>query len=638
MDHAGSALIFALALGTGVLAQVAARHLRVPSIVLLLGTGVALGPDGLGWIRPEALGSGLFDLVRLAVAVILFEGGLNLELGRLRRESAPIRRLVTTGAAITAVGGALASHWFMGWDWYLAALFGALVVVTGPTVIRPLLRFAPLRARLSTILEAEGVLIDPVGAILAAVTLEIVLGASLESFQQGVVDLLLRLGLGAGAGVGFGFALGLVLRGRRIVPEGLENIFTLGSVLVLYEGCEAVIGESGILAVTLAGVVVGNLVKRVGSELGDFEEQLTVALIGVLFVLLSADVRVAEVVALGAGGLATVAALVLVVRPLDVLASTLGSELEARERALLCWVAPRGVVAAAIASLFAGVLESAGFEGSREFRALVFLTIAVTVVVQGGTAPLVAHALGVSAPPRQGLVILGAEEFAFGLAEVLRAGGREVRFVDSSPGHCRAAEERGFSVVYGNALSLRTLARARLEQAEAVLGITANDEVNSLFAREARDDFDVPESYVAISSRGAVTARILEKQGSDVLFDGPKEVERWNVRFRHGAVRVATFRWAGKPEPPEVSDETGGDAEAREPRERLGARETASDTFVVLAVAVGDRWTPMHAGLVLRPDVLASVAIHEPDEATALETLRELGFVPHREEPAEAPV
>ncbi len=630
MDHAGASLVFARALGLGVLAQVAARHLRVPSIVLLFGAGVALGPDGLGWVRPQELGEGLFDLVRLAVAVILFEGGLNLELRRLRRESAPIRRLVTTGAVLTALGGAFAARWLMDWPWYLAALFGALVTVTGPTVIRPLLRFSPMRSRLSTILEAEGVLIDPIGAILAAVTLEIVLGASLESFQQGLLDLLLRLGLGVAAGLGFGALLGLLLRGRRVVPDGLENIFTLGSVLVLFELCEAVIGESGILAVTVAGVVVGNMVKRVGSELGEFEEQLTVALIGVLFILLAADVRVQEVLALGTSGLATVAVLVLLVRPADVLLSTWGSELDARERALLCWVAPRGVVAAAIASLFAGVLDATpGFEGGREFRALVFLTIAVTVVLQGGTTPLVARLLGVRAPPREGLVILGAEEFAFGLAEILRAGGREVRFVDSSPGHCRAAQERGFPVVYGNALEIRTLARARLERARAVLGITANDEVNSLFAREAREDFGVPESYVAFSSRASgVTSRILEKQSSHVLFDGPKEVERWNVRFRHGAARIVTFRWRGPPElEPEVAEKSG---------ESLGARDGAADTYVVLAVEEGERWTPMHADRELRPDTLAAVAIHGPDEAKALEALGRLGFVPVEEAPEAA--
>jgi NhaP-type Na+/H+ or K+/H+ antiporter len=624
MDHAGASLIFALALGLGVLAQVAARHLRVPSIVLLLGTGVAVGPDGLGWVQPQELGEGLFDLVRLAVAVILFEGGLNLELRRLRRESAPIRRLVTTGAAVTALGAALTARWLMEWPWSLAALFGALVTVTGPTVIRPLLRFAPLRPRLSTILEAEGVLIDPIGAILAAVTLEIVLGASLESFQQGLLDLLLRLGLGIVAGAAFGGLLGLLLRGRRFVPEGLENIFTLGSVLILFELCEAVMGESGILAVTVAGVVVGNIVTHVSSELGQFEEQLTVALIGVLFVLLAADVRLGEVAALGTHGLATVAVLVLLVRPVDVLLSSWGSELEARERALLCWVAPRGVVAAAIASLFAGVLEAQGFEGGREFRALVFLTIAVTVVVQGGTTPLVARLLGVRAPPREALVILGAEEFAFGLAEILRAAGREVRFVDSSPGHCRAAEERGFNVVYGNALEMRTLARARLEQARAALGITANDEVNSLFAREAREDFAVPETYVAVSSRSSgVTSRILEKQSSFVLFDGPKEVERWNVRFRHDAVSVVNLRWMGPPE-------TESEDEDKAPRP-LGTRDGAADSYVVLAVEDardGARWSPMHAGRELRVGVLAAVAIHVPDEEKAREALARLGFAP----------
>ncbi len=628
MEHGNAAFVFAMALGAGVAAQVVARHVRVPSIVLLLAAGVLLGPDGLGMVVPESLGDGLFQLVRLAVAVILFEGGLNLELSRLRRESAPLRRLLSTGAAVTALGAAAAARVFMDWPWSIALLFGTLVVVTGPTVIRPLLRVVPLRPRLATILEAEGVLIDPIGAILAAVTLEVIIGASLDSFAEGIGSLLTSLLFGGAAGIAFGLGLGWLLRQGRVIPEDLENIVTLGSVLVIYELCEAVRPESGILAVTLAGVATGNLARRVGRRLGEFEENLTVALIGILFVLLAADVRLAEVRALGIGGLATVGVLMFLVRPANVLASTVGSELDLRERAFLSWVAPRGVVAAAIASLFAAVMDSSGLDGGREFRALVFLTIAATVVFQGGTAPLVGRLLGVRAPGRENLVILGAEEFGFALAEALDDGRGQVLFVDSSPGHCRMAEERGFGVVYGNALQHRTLVRARMEQARAVLGLTANDEVNALFAREAHDDFDVPETYVALSSEaGTVGSRILEKQESRVLFDGPKEVERWNVRFRHGQAEVRRLRFTGVPEAP---------APAEAPPN--GLRRARVDSFAILAVERGARRLPMHPGLEPRSDDVAWVAIHGDERDAALETLASLGWqlLPDASEPTAA--
>jgi NhaP-type Na+/H+ or K+/H+ antiporter len=616
MEHTGASFVFALALGAGVMCQVLARHLHIPSIVLLLAAGVLLGPDGAGWVVPERLGDGLFQIVRLAVAVILFEGGLNLKLSRLRRESVPIRMLVTVGAVITGVGGALAARAFMDWDWSLAALFGALVTVTGPTVIKPLLRISRLRPRIATVLEAEGVLIDPIGAILAAVTLEVILQASVDPLLGGLLQ---RLAFGAVAGLGFGFALAALLRLPRVIPDGFANIATLGLVLLLFELCDLYWPETGILAVTVAGVVVGNASgNRVGDELGEFEELLTVALIALLFVLLAADVRLASVIGLGWRGIATVAALVLLVRPLNVLLSTWGSELDTKERIFLSWVAPRGVVAAAIASLFAAVLQAEGFEGGREFRALVFLTIGVTVVLQGGTAPLLARALGLRMPARDSYVILGAEELAFALADVLRAANRPVIFVDSNPNHCRAASERGFPAVYGNALAFVTLARARLERARAVLGITPNDEVNSLFAREATDDFGVDRTYVARSrDQSSVRERILEKQGSHALFDGPTDVLRWNVRFRHQLGEVARFRFVGLAE---------------------GKTEGGSDDgYILLTRRRADEVVPMHMGLALREGDEADVAIFVSERDEVIEKLRDAGWEPISEEliPAE---
>ena len=624
MDHAGPALVFALALAFGVLSQITARHLRMPSIVLLLFAGVALGPDGLHWIDPADLGAGLLDIVRLAVAIILFEGGLNLELRRLRRSGGPIQALSTIGAVVTSIGAAIAAHVFMDWPWAIAALFGTLVSVTGPTVVKPLLRLVPLRPRLATVLEAEGVLIDPVGAILAAVTLEVVLEASVESIGLGVGSFALRMGFGAAAGLGVGWLLAKLLQTERLVPEGFENLVTLGSALLLFVACDLVIPESGILAVTLAGVVVGNLGVKVGSELGEFEETITIGLIGVLFVLLAADVRIAEVVDLGVGGLLTVAALMFVVRPLNVAICTRGSELDLRDRAFLTWVAPRGVVAASVASLFAGVLEAEGIAGAREMRALVFLTIGVTVVLQGGTAPFVARALGVNAPGRENYVILGAEELGLALGDVLQGRGRPVVFIDNNPSHCRAAEERGFQVVFGDALAAATLARARLERAAAVVGLTANDELNSLFGREARDDFGVRDTYVALGrGKSAVTDRILEKQESRVLFDGRKDVERWNVRFRHEQAHAVELRFTGKP-----------DTDGEDPPSQGPARKEA-DSHLLLAVARDGDWQPYHERFEAREGDTALAAIHSSESERALAALRALGWDPLPPEPSD---
>jgi NhaP-type Na+/H+ or K+/H+ antiporter len=620
---------FALALAAGVAAQLVARHLQLPSIVLLLAVGVALGPDGAGLVQPDTLGHGLFSLVSLAVAVILFEGGLSLDLARLRRAARPVRLLVTVGALVTTAGGALAARWAMDWPWSLALLYGTLVIVTGPTVIRPLLRYVPLRPRLATVLEAEGLLIDPVGAIVAAVCLQVVVAPSLDTFATGAIGLLARLSFGAGMGLVFGWALAAVLRHPHAAPEGLENLVALGGALLTFAVCEQVLSESGILAVTVAGVVVGNRATRVRENLGEFQEHLTVGLLGILFVLLAADVRVAEVLRLGVPGLLTVALLAIAVRPLGVWLSTIGSQLDLREKLFLSGIAPRGVVAAAVASLTGAVLAEVGVAGGEQIRALVFLTIGLTVVVQGGTAPLLARALGVRAPGRTGVVILGAEELGFALGEVLAEtseGG--VVFSDSNPLHCRAAEQRGHRVVFGNALDEPVLARMRLERARAAVALTSNDQVNGHFAREALDRFDVPSTYVAVDRKeAAVTARIAERAGIRALFDGPKDIERWNVRLRHAQASVRRFRFAAPPasaaDAPKLARETEPQAAG------------LVDPYLVLAVRRGGApWSPMSHDYEPRPDDLAAVAVHQAEEALALESLRQAGWSPAPAEPA----
>ncbi len=578
---------FALALGTGVAAHVVARHLRLPSIVLLLATGVALGPDGLGWIHPSSLGHGLSAFVALAVAVILFEGGLGLELRRLRLAATPVRRLITTGALITVAGGGLAAHLLLEWPLERALLYGALVIVTGPTVVRPLLRLVPVHNRLATVLEAEGLLIDPIGAIVAAVVLEIVVERTLGSFANGLLGLVLRLSFGAGAGLAIGGVMTLLLRVPRVVPAGLENLVVLGGALAGFALCESVLPESGILAVIVAAAVLANLAPRRARVVGEFQEQLTLGLIGMLFVLLAADVRLSTVLALGWPGVATVAVLAFVVRPIGVFWSARGSDLSTRERLFAAWLGPRGVVAAAIASVTATSLDAVGVAGGAELRALVFLTIALSVVVLGGLAPIAAWLLDVRAPGRDAIVILGAEELALALGEVLRDAGLPITFTDKNPNCCRAAEQKGFQVVFGDALAPTTLARLRLERARIAIGLTTNAELNHVFTLEAQEEYDVPDVYVAASRQASEeSARLASRHAVHVLFDRPKDVERWNVRIRHQGTQVARLR--GKP----VSR---ADAEKAE---KAAATSTApglpaTDDFVILAVRRSGVWQPM---------------------------------------------
>lgn len=542
-DHGfGSpALTVALAMAAGMLAQSIARHLKLPGIVILLGSGVLLGPDILDLVRPETLGKALPLLVGFSVAVILFEGGLCLRIKRLRREARTIRALLTVGALITGLGGTLSARWLMGWDWRLAALFGSLVIVTGPTVVTPLLRRIKVTHRVSTVLEAEGVFIDAIGAVVAVVTLQAVVSPMGERFGVAFLDVIARLGFGVVFGSIGGLLLALLLRIKRVVPEGLENVFTLSLVLALFQLSNAVLPESGIMSVTMAGLVVGNMRTHVADELREFKEQLTVLFIGMLFVLLAADVRLAEVRHLGMPGLLTVLSLMFVVRPINVAVCSWGSDLTWRERGFMAWLSPRGVVAAAVASLFAQRISELGMPGGHELRALVFLVIAGTVLVQGLTGGVVARALGVKRPAHLGYAVVGAHELGHAIGRLLRSHKEEVVFIDNNPDACHVVERDAFRVVYGNPLEERTLQRARIEDRAACLVVGMSDEINFIVGQRAVRDYRLRHVYVAVSRAGVVSPGMVREADCSVLFGVPRDLELWSMRLRRRTAEVQRF-------------------------------------------------------------------------------------------------
>ncbi len=622
------ALSVALAMAAGMLAQALGRHLRVPGIVLLLGAGVILGPDALGVVRPDSLGSALQVLVGFAVAVILFEGGMNLEFRRLRREARSIRQLVTLGAVVTAAGGAGAAHLILGWDWPQSILFGTLVIVTGPTVITPLLRRIRLKHSVATVLEAEGVLIDAIGAVLAVVTLEVILAPS-SHLAEGAQTLLVRMGSGIAIGAAGGLLIVLMLRFERVIPEGLDNVVVLSLVLALYQASNGLFAESGIVCVTTAGLVVGNSKARVLGDLKEFKEQLTTLLIGMLFVLLAADVRVEEVQSLGWRGVITVLALMLIVRPLNVAVGTFGSDLDLRERAFLAWLAPRGIVAAAVSSLFAQELAHAGIPGGNELRALVFLVIAATVLIQGLSGGWVAQALGVRRPTNLGFLILGATPLGLALGKIFRDHGQEVVFLDSNADACKAAEAENFRVLFGSGFSESLLYRAEIDSRAGVLAVTANDEVNLLFMTKARNDFKVQQAWMALrSGHTKIKPEMVEQVGAQVLFAQPRNLDLWTVRIERkgGAAEVFSRRKSG--------DKTAA--------EEIGNPPDPDSVLIPLAVVRGNRVLPFVADLSFKKDDLLHVIINGQRRDEAEAWLAQMGWQKHLGESdpvaADAPV
>ncbi len=622
-------LTVALALAAGIVAQSVSRLLRLPGIVLLLACGAVLGPEVLGWIQPQALGDGLFGIVDFGVAIILFEGGLNLEWSRLKRQEAAIRRLITWGSLVTLVGAAVLTIVLLGWQWDLAILFGALVIVTGPTVIQPLLRTMRLRPRVKTILEAEGVLIDPVGALLAGFLLHVITAPQITTLASQTTGAAISVGFGLAAGLAAGFLLAGALRYRLLVAHTYENVFTLASVVLLFEGCNALAEPSGLVAVTVAGVVMGNLETRVGRDLREFKDQLTVLLVGMLFVLLAADVALDDVRALGAGGLGVVAGLILIVRPLGVWVSTRGLKLTTSERLFMGAVAPRGIVAAAIASITAATLEAQGLAGSAPLQALVFSTIAGTVVLSGILAYPLAWGLGLQLPERNRVVIFGARGLALPLADALRDGGVTVLFIESDPKRSHVAEQAGHTVIFGDPLDERTLQRARMDLVGTVIGLTFNEHVDSLFVREAREAYGVSRGYVAVESFDPHTQPLIQRSGLHVLFDGPHDQAQWDVRWRHGDVDIESFEYRLRVEPGEVVTTTEPPVEDPE--------ATTQELYVVLTSLRGKHLEPFRAGANPRQGDVAFVALHQPSRTAAIEQLAQAGWYPRKRNAEDVP-
>lgn len=538
-------LTFAAALAAGMVAHTLAHHLRVPSIVVLLLSGVVLGPDVLGVIRPDSLGHGLEVLVGLSVAVILFDGGLNLDAARLRREAVTIRRLVTLGALTTAVGGTLATRLLMGWPWKIAVLFGTLVIVTGPTVVTPLLRRIRVERKVGTILEAEGVLIDPIGAITAVVALELVLDTEASSAAVGLLGIPIRLLVGVALGVGGGLLIAALLRSEELVPDGLENVFALSLVLALFALSNTALPESGIMAAVVAGLVVGNTPIGREQRLRAFKEHLSVMLVGLLFVLLAADVRLYEVVGLGWKGLAVVLVLALVIRPLGVALSAYRSDLSYQERTFMAWLGPRGIVAAAVASLFAESLSDEGIPLGPELRALVFLVIAVTVVVQGLSGAQVASLLRVRSP-RSGYVIVGANAIGRTIAHLLQKTDESVVLVDSNEANVGAAREEGLTAVLGNANDENRLLEVDLEARRGFIAVTSNEAINLLLARRAREQFKVPGCVVAVDhAHSRIRAAEVHEAGGAILFGRAVEIDCWTHWLSYDAAVLQAWRYVG---------------------------------------------------------------------------------------------
>lgn len=494
MEHHLIGIAAVIALGIG--AQWLAWRLHLPSILMLLVVGFLAGPI-TGLLHPDELfGELLLPVVSLAVAIILFEGGLSLSLRELREVGAVFTRLVTLGALVTWLASAALAWAIFDLSLPLAVLLGALLVVTGPTVIMPLLRHLRPRRRLGNTLKWEGIVIDPVGAILAVLVFEAILATGTPGEATSVAVVGILKAIGGGTGIGLIGAAGLVLALRRYwIPDFLQNPVTLMAVVLAYTASNQIQPESGLLAVTLMGAGLANQRAVTVKHIVEFKESLRVMLIAVLFIALAARLPLDSVVRLGPEALGFIALLILVVRPLAVALCTVGSRLSWRERVFVGWMAPRGIVAAAVSSLFALRLAEAGYAGAESLVAITFAVITGTVAVYGLTAGPLARRLGVADPNPQGALVIGAQPWAREMAQALVDEGFRVRLVDDNWAHITAARQAGFETFYAGVLQEYVLDEIDLDGLGRLFALTPNDEVNALAALHFMEVFGRSEVY-----------------------------------------------------------------------------------------------------------------------------------------------
>jgi NhaP-type Na+/H+ or K+/H+ antiporter len=526
-----------------IVCQWLAWRVKLPAILFLLAAGIVAGPVS-GWLIPETLFGGLlFPVVSLSVAVILFEGSLTLRLAEIRGLEHVVRRLVTSGLLVTWFVTTVITHWALQFPWNLSLLFGAVTVVTGPTVIVPMLRTVRPTAKLANILRWEGIVIDPIGALLAVLVFELIIsGSNASGMFHTFATFGQMLAAGATIGVMAGYSFGLCLR-RHWLPEYLHNVAALTLVFAVYAAADAIQAESGLLAVSVMGMWLANMPKVPIDDILDFKESLSILLISGLFIILAARVDIDQLQRLGWGAVWIFLGIQFLARPLKVVTATWGSPLSWRERALLSWIAPRGIVAAAVAALFALRLEALGYAQARLLVPLTFIVIIGTVVLQSASARALAVVLRVAEPDPRGFLIIGANPLARSIARVLNDQGFDTLLIDPDWTSVRAARMEGLKAYYGQPISEHADRHLDLVGLGRMLALSPQQEMNTLAALRYRSEFGAANIYTLLTTREgrrAAASRNGTPKIGQIAFGRDVDYETLSGRLSAGAEIRAT--------------------------------------------------------------------------------------------------
>ncbi len=500
----------------GIVAQWAAWRLKLPAILPLLLIGLFVGPvstllseDGTKWIEPiwngeEGLfpGEGLYYFVSLAISIILFEGGLTLKRDEIRNVGPVITKLISLGSLVTFFGAGIAAYYTFGLSLQMSFLFSGLIIVTGPTVISPILRNVPVKKDISTVLKWEGILIDPIGALVAVLVYEFIsVGEGAAFTKTALVEFGKIVLFGSTFGFTFAHALAFIIK-KKLVPHYLMNVFTLAAVLGVFVMSDAFAHESGLLAVVVMGMVLGNINLPNIKELLYFKESLSVLLISVLFILLSANMNLEDLELLYRWEtLALFLIVVFIVRPVGVFLSTYGSDLKLNAKLFISWVGPRGIVAAGIASLFGSKLLIKGEPGAEYITPLVFMIVLGTVLLNATTARMFAKMVCVFLTKSEGIMIVGASELPRLIATYLQKNGRQVVLLDSNTNNIRVAKASGLSAKEVNIYADELSEDIELNDVGYLMSLTGNSDINTYAINRFRNQFGENGAYRLISKQ-----------------------------------------------------------------------------------------------------------------------------------------
>lgn len=501
----------------GILAQWVAWKFKTPAILPLILIGLFVGPvstffteDGAKWIEPVWNGTNglfpgerLFNFVSLAISLILFEGGLTLKKEEIRNVGPVIYKLITLGAFVTLIIGGVAAHFVIGLNWPMSFLFSSLIVVTGPTVIAPILRNLAIKKDISTILKWEGILIDPIGALVAVLVFEFITIGSEHgsSYTKETLSEFFKIII-TGFSIGFtsAYAFALALK-NKMIPHYLLNAIVLALVLGVFVVSDLFANESGLLSVVIMGMVLGNMKLESLKDVFYFKETISILLISILFILLSANINISDLELIyNWNSLILFLIVVLIVRPLGVFLSSAKSNLKKNEKIFISWVGPRGIVAAGIASLFGIKLTMQGYENANYITPLVFMIVLGTVLLNATTARLVAKITRVLLKKSEGILIIGASEPARLIATYLKKNGRRTVLIDSNPKHVETAKGMDLEAIESDIFSDDLVGDIELNDIGYMLALTGSNTINEFAIAKFKPYFGEEGAFKLISS------------------------------------------------------------------------------------------------------------------------------------------